>query len=100
MSARPDLTTAQRRVLALVEAHLIATGVPPTLRELARDCGYGSTNSVTEHLNALERKGYVSRPRPTRARAISVLGGDVSRETTLPDFLVTEKGLVLQLVEL
>lgn len=97
---RPKLTAAQRRVLALVEASVAAHGVPPTLRELARFCGYASTYAVTEHLNALERKGYIARPHPTLARAISVLDRDVSRETTLPDFLITGKGLVLELVPL
>jgi SOS-response transcriptional repressor LexA len=48
-------------VLRTIRALAIQLGYPPTLRELGQALGIRSTNGVTDHLNALERRGLVRR---------------------------------------
>ncbi len=64
MQLRP-LTRRQQEILILIEARPI----PPTIRDLCRDLGLRSTNSVHQHLKALETKGAIVRS-PFEARAI------------------------------
>lgn len=44
---------------------------PPTVREIAEHFGFRSPKAVSDHLNALERKGYISRSR-RKARNIEM----------------------------
>jgi repressor LexA len=46
-------------VLGVVKTFIATHGFPPTLRELCTALGRTSTNSVRDHLVALERKGYL-----------------------------------------
>lgn len=55
------LTERQRRVLSFIEAHLRQHGFPPTIREIGRHLGIKSTNGVNDHLNALQKKGFLTR---------------------------------------
>lgn len=64
MPDRP-LTPRQEEVLVLIESR----SVPPTVRDICREFGMRSTNSVHQHLRALERKGAIERC-PNAARAI------------------------------
>jgi len=48
------------------------TGYPPTVREIGRATGLRSPRSVSQHLQALERKGFIHRGRE-KSRAIRVL---------------------------
>lgn len=58
-SALP-LTVRQRDVLRFLEQWIEARGWPPSVDELGREVGLAKS-TVDEHLNALERKGYVRR---------------------------------------
>lgn len=64
-------TPAQLQVLVFVFATAKRRGAPPTIREIAEHIGVSSTNAVTDHLRALERKGLVSRG-GSLARSISL----------------------------
>lgn len=55
------LAPRQREVLEYIAAAIRRTGLPPTIREIGRDLGIGSTNGVSAHLRALERKGCLLR---------------------------------------
>lgn len=55
------LTPRQQQVLSLISEILDRTGRPPSLRELADHLGITGTLGVSKHLDALERKGYLSR---------------------------------------
>ncbi len=55
------LTARQRETLDIVRDAVATRGYPPTLRELGKLMGIGSTNGVTDHLAALQRKGYLVR---------------------------------------
>lgn len=66
-----DLTPRQWSTLRAIVVSIVTRGMPPTLRELGDELGIGSTNGVADHLEALERKGYVER-RPMLARGLAL----------------------------
>lgn len=72
--AAEPLTPRQQEIYRLIAEHTRRLGYPPTLRELCEATGIKSTNGITDHLAALERKGWIERI-DTRARAIRLLGG-------------------------
>jgi repressor LexA len=47
-------------------------GYPPSIPEIQEKFSFKSPNAVNDHLNALERKGHISR-RPHKSRGIEVL---------------------------
>jgi len=55
-------TEKQRSVFDFVCEAIRAEGRPPTVREIADHFGYASPKAASDHLAALERKGYLSRP--------------------------------------
>ncbi|TVQ89922.1 MAG: repressor LexA [Deltaproteobacteria bacterium] len=79
-----DLSSRQQQLLDILRAAFDQTGVCPSYREIASAMGINSTNGVSDHIKALERKGYVERvggrgaSRSIRLtdRAVSSLSGD------------------------
>ena len=69
---RTDLTNRQREILEIIERHLEEHGYPPTVREIGEACRLKSPRSVTQHLDALERKGFIRRKKD-KSRAIEVV---------------------------
>lgn len=67
-----SLTDRQHQVLDFVERFIEGRGYPPTLREIGLHMGIRSTNGVNDHLDCIERKGYVVRE-PHKSRGIRVL---------------------------
>lgn len=61
MTDRDNLTDRQREVLAVIEDKIARDGYPPTIREIGQQLGIRSTNGVTDHLKALQRKGVLAR---------------------------------------
>lgn len=57
------LTTKQQRVLEVIRQAMRHRGQPPTVREIGREIGVQSSCTVQRHLDALERKGFISRNR-------------------------------------
>lgn len=55
------LSARQQECLDAIRAHIAEKGRPPTLREIGRRMGIGSTNGCNDHLRALERKGFIER---------------------------------------
>jgi repressor LexA len=51
----------KRRILEYIAAMIRATGVPPSVREIARAVSLASTSAVHHHLRALEEEGYLDR---------------------------------------
>lgn len=74
------LTIRQREILDYLESFTRDAGYPPTVREVCKATGLKSPRSVSQHLHALERKGYIARGRE-KSRAIRFLydTGDVVR---------------------
>lgn len=75
MSAATKLTLRQEQVLDFIRDHVAAKGFAPTLREIGFHLKIGSTNGVTDHLLALERKGYIRRDQ-SKARSLVVIHND------------------------
>ena len=65
------ITDRQRTVLVIIHEYIKNEGFAPTLRDLGQAAGIKSTNGVTDHLVALEKKGFITRPSGL-ARAIRV----------------------------
>lgn len=65
------LSRRQQDVLSIIEDYLNNQGFPPSIREIASRLGLTGTVSVVQHLNALERKGYIRRSR-TSSRGITL----------------------------
>jgi SOS-response transcriptional repressor LexA len=71
MNAKP-LTRQQQNVLTFVTSFQQERGYPPTLREIGTAIGLANINAVRGHLEALVKKGYVTRT-PDKARSIQVV---------------------------
>ena len=72
------LTRRQQAIYEFIVQQVHAQGMPPTLMEIATAFGLSSAAGVSDHLKAIERKGYIRR-RPGVSRGIEVrsAGGDV-----------------------
>ncbi len=72
------LTDRQRSVLVRIGEGLKEQNYPPTLREIGEKEGISSTNGVRSVLEALEKKGYISRKRyQSRAIELTEMGKSV-----------------------
>jgi repressor LexA len=63
------LTPRQQAILSFIEDAVRSTGASPSVREIAAHFRIASPKGVTDHLAALERKGYLTRE-PGQARNI------------------------------
>jgi repressor LexA len=68
-----NLTPRQQEIYEYLASHLEDHGYPPTLREICSEFGMKSTRAASDHLLALERKGYIARTRD-RSRGIEIMG--------------------------
>ena len=86
---KQPLTSRQKEILDFMEAFTVEEGYPPTVREICKATGLKSPRSVSQHLQALERKGYIERGRD-KSRAIRFLHKKIGAASTLgTDDLVT-----------
>ena len=69
-----DLTDRQAEIYQYICDHLREHGSPPTVREIGDEHGISSPNGVVAHLQALERKGVITRER-RMSRGIRLVGG-------------------------
>jgi repressor LexA len=66
------LTTRQREILDYLKQALNEKSYPPTVREIGLAIGLSSSSTVQNHLNTLERKGYIRRD-AAKSRAIELV---------------------------
>ncbi|MFO7928395.1 MAG: transcriptional repressor LexA [Candidatus Humimicrobiaceae bacterium] len=86
------LTKKQKLVLGKIYQFISSHGYPPTVREIAGKMGFSSPKAATDHLNSLEKKGYLSRN--SSARSIRLTGKALS----LPEFRKEESSLKVPLI--
>jgi len=79
----PQLTDRQAAILKFIAERIDEDRCPPTVREIAGSFGIRSPKAVSDHLAALEKKGYITR------------GRGVSRGIELNDALLCEEGIPL-----
>ena len=65
------LTDKQRKILEFIIDFQKENGFPPTIRELGDAFAIGSLRGVTVHLDALVRKGFMTRERTSRSIRIT-----------------------------
>jgi repressor LexA len=85
---RHPLTNRQQEILEYVASFTRDAGYPPTVREIGRATGLRSPRSVSQHLHALEKKGFIHRGRE-KSRAIRVLDRPDSPVAATGDHAVT-----------
>jgi len=85
-----ELTPRQSQVLAFVTGFIDSHGYPPTLREIAAHLEVNGTMGVMRHLEALEKKGYLTKSAGS-SRGIAVSGR--SSSVSLPIVGVVRAGL-------
>ncbi len=72
INRRTILTQKQKETLDFIDKFITKTGSAPTMNELRTGLGLSSLRSVSQRLEALERKGFIKRDR-FRHRGISLL---------------------------
>ncbi len=65
------LTARQRGILECIEASMATRGFPPSVREIGEAVGLTSPSTVHNHLNSLQKMGFLERD-PNLPRAIKV----------------------------
>ncbi|MDD4111318.1 MAG: hypothetical protein PHS54_07285, partial [Clostridia bacterium] len=66
------LTKRQKEVLDFITEYIDKNGFGPTLNEINQKLGMGSASAAYQHVDALERKGYLKKlPNKTRAIALN-----------------------------
>lgn len=58
-----ELTEIQKKILEFLIEQKVSKGFPPTLAEIAKYFGYKNRATVQQHLQAIEKKGYLKRNR-------------------------------------
>ena len=76
------LTARQREILDFLRKMLHEKAYPPTVREIGLAIGLSSSSTVQNHLNTLERKGYIRRD-PAKSRAIELVEKRADRREKL-----------------
>lgn len=67
-----ELTTIDIRLFDIIKQYIDENSYSPTVRELAELLNVKSTSTVQDHLDVLEKKGYIKRNR-SMPRTIVVL---------------------------
>ena len=70
-----QLTERQSDILRYIMRFIEDFGYPPTYREIGVNFDLENINSVTCHLDCIEKKGYIARDGKGGSRAIAVLKG-------------------------
>ncbi|MBE9528517.1 MAG: transcriptional repressor LexA [Proteobacteria bacterium] len=79
---KTGLTLRQMSVLNFLKEYLKEHGYPPSLRDICAAFGIKGAKNARKHLEALERKGFISR-HPNRSRAIEILGPAIFKEAAM-----------------
>jgi repressor LexA len=79
------LTARQAEVLSVLERSIHTRGYPPTIREMGAELGIRSPQGVSDHLAALERKGYIHRTAAQSRSCVPVAMSDDTIEIPLYD---------------
>jgi repressor LexA len=69
---RGELPAQQLKVLNYIEEYIEISGYPPSIAEIAEFLGVSSTFGVRKHIDALMKKGFLTRSEAGLSRAIHV----------------------------
>ena len=79
---RPQLTNRQKEVLEFIKEFTGENGYPPTMREICDRFGF-QPRAATNHVDALVRKGYLTK-QPLKSRSLEVVGSGRSGLREVP----------------
>ncbi len=68
---KTELTEIQKNILDFLIDQIKGKGIPPTLADIAKRFGYKNRATVQQHLQAIEKKGYI-RKNPKLSRGIEL----------------------------
>jgi repressor LexA len=68
---KTELTETQKNILDFLIDRIKGKGIPPTLADVAKHFGYKNRATVQQHLQAIEKKGYI-RKNPKLSRSIEL----------------------------
>src|SRR6266508_3424802 len=77
----PSLTTRQKAIYDFLVKTIREKGYAPSIHEIGRQFKIASTNGVSDHLKALERKGYIRRVGKRAIEVVNALGKTVLSAT-------------------
>ena len=77
----PSLTTRQKAIYDFLVKTIREKGFAPSIPEIGRQFKIASTNGVSDHLKALERKGYIRRVGKRAIEVVNALGKTVLSAT-------------------
>jgi repressor LexA len=66
-----ELTETQKNILDYLIDQIKGKGIPPTLADVAKNFGYKNRATVQQHLQAIEKKGYIKK-NPKLSRGIEL----------------------------
>lgn len=93
-----SLTLRQQEVLDCIRDYQLETSMAPTRAELADMMGFQSKNAASDHLRALERKGYIKLYND-RSRGIQLLDSAYWPDDELPVIGRVAAGAPIEAVE-
>lgn len=76
-----ELTKRQSVILNFIQSTIAKKGFPPTIFEIMKEFRFGSPTSVNDHLNAIEKKGFIVR-QPFTSRGIKIVESKISTMQT------------------
>jgi repressor LexA len=77
----PPLTARQRAIHEFILTTIREKGFAPSIQEIGRQFKIASTNGVSDHLKALEKKGYIRRVGKRALEVVNALGQPVITAT-------------------
>jgi len=77
----PPLTARQKAIYDFLVKTIREKGFAPSIHEIGRQFKIASTNGVSDHLKALERKGYIRRVGKRAIEVVNALGKTVLSAT-------------------
>ncbi len=78
------MTPKQKQVLDFIEHFREKRGFFPSRREVAQGLGLSSVATVQQHIEALEKKGCLQRPKDREARSVEILVSDAQTRGEIP----------------
>lgn len=98
--SRKHLTSKQHSFLTYLKDYVKENGVWPTYRELVDEFGYRSPNSVTQNLQALFKKGFLTRDEDEGYQLADMITSSVSAQSIgIPIQGIITAGVLQEAVE-
>ncbi|HCJ52926.1 MAG: repressor LexA [Candidatus Kerfeldbacteria bacterium RIFCSPLOWO2_01_FULL_48_11] len=89
----PVLPKQKQKILFFLKHYIERQGFAPTLTEIAKEFGVSSLATVHEHLQFLEKRGFIKRDKST-ARGISIVDREIQDSANSASILLPLVGMI------